>query len=63
MNTMVANEEQLDPWTHHCDVADIDYSKIKDGRIECRCGAYWWLASWQGGVAWRREPYPGRRRY
>lgn len=46
------------PWTHHCDVKDVDYTHVKSGSLNCeQCGATWRLNPEKG---WIRTPDPGR---
>lgn len=42
--------------THKCDLPDLDYSSVAEGRITCtKCGRYWQLEKY----GWWPYPCPG----
>ena len=45
---------EISPYTHKCDVRDVDYSLIESGNLKCKaCGATWVLNPSRG---WQRQP-------
>jgi hypothetical protein len=48
--------KKVSPRFHKCDLPDLDYSRVADGRITCTICERYWLA---GSYGWWPYPCPG----